>query len=259
MRQPFLAYSVAVNRTAVTCNKKSPPRHEDTEKNIKLITWLFCSVPPCLCGDPCLRTCGRAQIPRVLNISVLLVSCENHHAIGRNDDRRGCNKAMQRAPIGLNAAPVPGDPRIDQFVIHVAVEHLCPPAGGRKAQFVVVPGTFGDRGNHDHIQTRILEPPMKAENTIRIRRVECVHIVASQRRLILPKPDQILGKAEMIRHGTIGTAVQTIPPQQVRAARVRVPGLSSRNSWPMKSWGIPGAVSKIEVANRLRLRAYQER
>src|SRR6266851_6668963 len=36
-------------------------------------------------------------------------------------------------------------------------------------------------------------------------------------------------------------------------------GLSSRNSWPMKIWGMPGAVSRMAVATRLRLRAYQER
>jgi hypothetical protein len=45
------------------CDKESPRRHGDTEKNIELITWLFCSVPRCLCGDPCLRTGGRARIP----------------------------------------------------------------------------------------------------------------------------------------------------------------------------------------------------
>src|SRR5260370_5000251 len=36
-------------------------------------------------------------------------------------------------------------------------------------------------------------------------------------------------------------------------------GFSSKNSWPMKSWGMPGAVSRIAFATRLRLRAYQER
>lgn len=35
--------------------------------------------------------------------------------------------------------------------------------------------------------------------------------------------------------------------------------LSSRNSWPMNSIGMPGAVSSIPVATRERLRAYHER
>src|SRR5437870_9651180 len=35
--------------------------------------------------------------------------------------------------------------------------------------------------------------------------------------------------------------------------------LSSRNSWPMKSMGMPGAVSRRPVATRERLRAYQDR
>src|SRR5262245_57977729 len=34
--------------------------------------------------------------------------------------------------------------------------------------------------------------------------------------------------------------------------------LSSRISWPINSIGIPGAVSNMDVAKRLRLRAYQD-
>jgi hypothetical protein len=73
------------------CNKN---HHGDREKNIKLITWLFCSVPPCLRGDPCLRTCGRAQIPA--NI-----------AYTRSSQKRS---KIKRKPWKHSCGPVPSGP-----------------------------------------------------------------------------------------------------------------------------------------------------
>jgi hypothetical protein len=69
-------------------------RHGDTEKNIKLITWLLCSVPPCLCGDPCLRTCGRAQIPA----SIGYMTPQLIDAPLRDPEVRGRRRQMYHRP-----------------------------------------------------------------------------------------------------------------------------------------------------------------
>jgi len=64
--------------------------------------------------------------------------------------------------------------------------------------------------------------PTTSEHAIAIRLVECVDVVASQRRQFLPQMDQVAREAQMIAHRPIGT--ESPPRQQVRTVRQNVPG-----------------------------------
>src|SRR3984957_12139650 len=150
---------------------------------------------------------------------------------------------MHRAAIRLNSGSIPGNLRIDPVVVNVAIEDFAPEARRGKAQPVVPPGALRQGSHHDHVLPRPVEPAMKGENTVFVGRVKCAQIVAAQRGSGIAQANEVLREAEMIGHRPFGSMFHW---------------LSSRNSWPMNSWGIPGAVSRTAAAKRLRLRPYQD-
>lgn len=95
-----------------------------------------------------------------------LLPCEDRHAVGWDDDRGRGGKAMQRSACCFNGTAIAGDQRIDPVVINIAIEDLGPLAWKRKTQRIIPPCGLGKCGNHDHIRTDIVDPPMVGQHAI---------------------------------------------------------------------------------------------
>jgi hypothetical protein len=130
---------------------------------------------------------------------------------------------MERAAIGVDAAPVPGHPRVHPAVVDIAVEALPPVPRERKSQLVPPKGVFV-QARHDHdVLTLVDQPPMEREHAIAVVHMEDVHVRPGEGRQVAPHAEQLAGEAQEVQHDPV--VLQPFPPNLMGASRFIVPGL----------------------------------
>jgi hypothetical protein len=160
---------------------------------------------------------------------------------------------------GDDATAIPRDDWVNPVIVDVGVENLSPSPWAGKTDRVVIPGAFRERGNHHDVLACAFDPAVKRDHTVQIVYMKWVYIVLAQRSMIPAQTDEILRKAKMIHHCGIGSRVQAISPKKIRRLGIPAPLLVFQKLLPHEELGMPGAVSRIPMAKRVRLRAYQGR
>ena len=113
--------------------------------------------------------------------------------------------------------------------------------------------------HHHQIAADARQPAMKRDHAVFVVYMKHMEPFTAQGRVLATQPDHLAREAMLIGHMLVGTFS---PSHQISSSGrpgQSVQYLSSRNSWPMKIIGTPGAVSSRPVATLARLRAYQER
>jgi len=67
---------------------------------------------------------------------------------------------------GVDSAAVAGDARVHPVIVHVAVEHLVPPAGLREGDGVTPIGRLAEAGHHDHVVAHPFDPAMEGQHPV---------------------------------------------------------------------------------------------
>src|SRR5437016_3640927 len=165
---------------------------------------------------------------------------------------------MHRKPRCIDTSSIAGDNWVHPIVVDIAIKYLAPWPRSWKADAVIEPGTFRQRCDHNDILPRAVEPAMECNYPVLVVNMKCIQVVPTQCWVVPSKTDQILREAQMIDPSRVRSGIQASPQIKFADLGSELHCLSSKNSWPMKICGIPGAVSNSPVANRDRLRAYHD-
>src|SRR5260370_21142789 len=98
-------------------------------------------------------------------------------------------------------------------------------SGKRESDLIAEPCRFSESRNYDHVLARTLHPSVKCNHAVLIVHVKCVHVIASQSRLIPPKTCEVLGEAQVICQHLVAALESAELNQLVDTPRIRVPFL----------------------------------
>ena len=163
-------------------------------------------------------------------------------------------------PSAKTPPPFPATWGFTPGLINIAVKDLAPGAAAGNADPVIETVKSGEMHDHQHVLSFAFDPAMKGQDTILIVDVDHAETLSAQTRVAPTQREQLAREAKVIEH----LLVAGVEPAQSSSRSWRLTKssdhcLSSKNSCPMKSIGMPGAVSPMPVATRARLRPNHER